>query len=116
MHASTRNDLLVVICGSAASWIIKKVANTKGGLQNRITQRILLLPFNLQETDAYLQHKNIELNQYQLLQLYKSINGTPQYLNAVKGDNSVPQIIEQVCFNKDGMLYGEFDNLYVAMF
>jgi hypothetical protein len=47
MYASERSDLLVVICGSAASWMIKKVVNNKGGLHNRITQRIRLLPFTL---------------------------------------------------------------------
>jgi predicted AAA+ superfamily ATPase len=116
MHASTRNDLIVVICGSAASWIIKKVVNNKGGLHNRITQRIRLLPFNLQEADTYLQHKNIKLNHYQLLQLYMTIGGIPHYLNGVKRGKSVPQIIEEICFSKDGMLYREFDNLYEALF
>lgn len=116
MHGSTRSDLIVVICGSAASWIIKKVVNNKGGLHNRITQRIRLLPFNLQETEAYLQHRNIKLNHYQLLQLYMTMGGIPHYLNAIKRGKSVPQIIEEICFSKDGMLYGEFDNLYSALF
>ena len=116
MHTSTRNDLIVVICGSAASWIIKKVVNNKGGLHNRITQRIRLLPFNLQETDAYLQHRNIKLNHYQLLQLYMMLGGIPHYLNAVKRGKSVAQIIEEICFSKDGMLHEEFDNLYAALF
>jgi AAA+ ATPase superfamily predicted ATPase len=116
IYASQRNDLLLVICGSAASWIIKKVINNKGGLHNRITQRIRLLPFNLQETEAYLLSRHIKLTQYQLLQLYMAIGGIPHYLNAVERGKSVPQIIEQICFSKDGALANEFNNLYSALF
>ena len=116
MHASARTDFIVVICGSAASWIIKKVVNNKGGLHNRITQRIRLLPFNLAETEAYLQYRNINLNHYQLLQLYMTMGGIPHYLNAVRRGKSVPQIIEDACFDKDGLLKTEFDNLYAALF
>jgi AAA+ ATPase superfamily predicted ATPase len=114
--ASQRNDLLVVICGSAASWIIDKVVNNKGGLHNRITQRIRLLPFTLQETEIYLRHRNIRLERYPLLQLYMIMGGVPAYLNAVERGKSVAQNIETICFSKDGALAGEFDNLYAALF
>ncbi len=116
VYASQRTDLLVVICGSAASWMIRKVVNNKGGLHNRITQRIRLMPFSLQETEAYLQAKNIHFSRYQLLQLYMIMGGIPHYLNAVQRGLSVQQVIEQSCFHKDGALYGEFNNLYQALF
>jgi AAA+ ATPase superfamily predicted ATPase len=114
--ASRRSDLLVVICGSAASWIINKVVNNKGGLHNRITQRIRLLPFTLKETENYLLHRNIRLNRYQLLQLYMITGGVPTYLNALKKGKSAAQSIEEMCFQKDGKLTDEFDNLYSALF
>lgn len=115
-YVTQRNDLLVVICGSAASWIIRKVVNNKRGLHNRITQRIRLLPFTLQETELYLQARNIHLSRYQLLQLYMTIGGVPHYLNAVKRGKSIQQNIAEICFSKDGVLSGEFSNLYRALF
>lgn len=115
-YASLRGDLLVIICGSAASWIIDKIVNNKGGLHNRITQRIRLLPFTLQETETYLAHRHIRLDRYQLLQLYMAIGGVPAYLNAIERGKSTAQNIEAICFNKDGLLTGEFDNLYAALF
>jgi len=45
--ASRQQNLVVVICGSAASWMIRHIVNNRGGLHNRITKRIRLLPFNL---------------------------------------------------------------------
>lgn len=116
MHASQRNDLVVVICGSAASWIIDKVVNNKGGLHNRITQRIRLLPFTLKETETYLHHRNIRLDRYQVLQLYMVMGGVPAYLKMVEKGQSAGQIIEKCCFSKDGGLTGEFGNLYAALF
>lgn len=116
MYASKRADLLVVICGSAASWIIDKVLNNRGGLHNRVTQRIRLLPFTLGETEKYLAHRNIKPDRYQLLQLYMTLGGIPQYLNAVERGRSTAQNIDKICFSKDGALAHEFDNLYQALF
>ena len=115
-YVSQRSDIIVVICGSAASWIINKVVNNKGGLHNRITQRIRLLPFTLYETQRYLQQKNISLEHYQILQLYMVMGGVPAYLKSVERGLSAEQNIEKCCFSKDGILANEFDNLYAALF
>jgi AAA+ ATPase superfamily predicted ATPase len=115
-YVAQRSDILVVICGSAASWIIDKVVNNKGGLHNRITQRIRLLPFTLHEAQAFLRHRNINLDHYQLLQLYMVMGGVPEYLKAVERGLSTEQNIENCCFSKDGVLTNEFNNLYAALF
>jgi AAA+ ATPase superfamily predicted ATPase len=116
VHVAQRHDILVVICGSAASWIIDKVVNNKGGLHNRITQRIRLLPFTLKETESYLQQRNINLDHYQILQMYMVMGGVPAYLKAVERGVSAEQNIENCCFSKDGVLVNEFNNLYAALF
>ncbi|MEN9599527.1 MAG: hypothetical protein RL596_1846 [Bacteroidota bacterium] len=116
MYVEKRNDLVVVICGSAASWIIGKVLNNRGGLHNRVTQKIRLLPFTLGETEIYLSARNIKPERYQLLQLYMTLGGIPQYLNAIERGKSVAQNIDKICFSKDGALVNEFENLYEALF
>ena len=114
--ASRKNDILVVICGSAASWMIQNVVSNKGGLHNRLTQRIRLLPFNLYETELFLKHKNVHLDHYQLLQIYMVTGGIPHYLRDVKTGESSTQTIDRLCFTKDGWLQNEFKNLYIALF
>ena len=116
MYASQREDLLIIICGSAASWIIEKVINNKGGLHNRITQRIRLVPFTLKETEQYLSSRNIHMDRYKLLQVYMVMGGIPLYLNSIERGKSAAQNIDQICFSKDGILVGEFNNLYAALF
>ncbi len=56
-YACRRRDLAVVVCGSAAAWMIRNVVNARGGLHNRLTRRIRLEPFNLHEVQQYLQYE-----------------------------------------------------------
>lgn len=108
--------IVVVICGSAASWMIQKVVNHKGGLHNRITKRIELHPFSLLETEQYLQNKNITLNRYQLVQIYMAIGGIPHYLEQIEAGKSAVQVINDICFSETGLLRDEFSKLYPALF
>jgi hypothetical protein len=114
--ASKKAHLKVIICGSAASWMIDQVINNKGGLHNRVTQTIRLLPFTLAETQQYLNSRGIRLNHYQILQLYMAIGGIPHYLKGIQKGESVVQAIDRLCFTKDGPLKGEFKNLYQSLF
>lgn len=114
--ASRNRFVKVVICGSAASWIIRNIINDRGGLHNRVTQRIRLLPFTLAETERFLLHHGVKLDRYQVLQLYMGMGGIPQYLKQVQKGESASQIIDKLCFTKNGMLKTEFDDLYQSLF
>jgi uncharacterized protein len=113
--ASTKN-ILLIICGSAASWMAKKVINNRGGLHNRVTKRIHLAPFTLSETAIFLNQKNIRFSPYHIVQLYMAMGGIPHYLKEVKKGQSAIQNINRICFEKKGLLVNEFDNLYNALF
>lgn len=113
---AVKKNIVLVICGSAASWMIQKVVSDKGGLHNRITKRIDLRPFNLYETAAFLNKKNIYLDQYQILELYMALGGIPHYLKEVEAGKSAVQNIESICFSPGGLLRNEFNLLYPALF
>lgn len=113
---ASRQDMIVVTCGSAASWMIDKVVNNKGGLHNRITEYIHLQPFTLAEVKQYLHSINLFLDDYQILQIYMSIGGIPHYLQHIRKGESTAQIVNRLCFNKDGILRNEFNNLYAALY
>lgn len=113
---ASRNNVLVIICGSAATYMIEKVLNDKGGLHNRVTQYINLQPFTLKETELFLTQKGINLNKYQIVQLYMVFGGIPHYLNQVEKGLSAAQNIDKQCFQANGLLKNEFQNLYQALF
>lgn len=108
--------LLIIICGSATSWIIDKVINNKGGLHNRVTKMINLLPFDLKETEEYLKSRKVNLDRYQITQLYMITGGIPHYLKEVEPGLSSTQNIDNICYKKNGILKDEFKNLYQALF
>ncbi len=115
-HASKRTDLVVVICGSAASYMVTKIIKNKGGLHNRTTQSIRLLPFNLNETELFLKSKKIQYSRYDILQLYMAIGGIPYYLEKLKKGESVAQALDRLCFAKDGILTDEFNLVFASLF
>ncbi len=115
-HASTMDNLLLIVCGSAASWMQKKLMKSKGGLYNRITQRMMLKPFTLYETELFCKSKKLKLTRYQIIQVYIVMGGIPFYLNELSRGKSAVQLINEICFKSTGMLSGEYDNLYYSLF
>ncbi len=114
--ASARRDILLIVCGSAASWMITNLLNNRGGLHNRITGRIKLAPFTLAETEAFLKYKGIAFDPYQIILLYMVLGGIPFYLDNVEPGRSATQNINALCFEKGAMLRDEYDNLYASLF
>ncbi len=109
-------NLVVVICGSAASWMIQKIVNDRGGLHNRITKRIFLQPFTLAETETYLQSRNIRFDRYSIVQIYMAVGGIPHYLKEIEAGKSAVQNVNDICFSPNGLLRDEFPRLYPSLF
>ncbi|MBX2927410.1 MAG: AAA family ATPase [Saprospiraceae bacterium] len=114
--ASARRDILLVVCGSAAAWMVKNLLHNKGGLHNRVTERIRLRPFTLAETATFLKTKNGVYDPYQVVLLYMTFGGIPFYLEKIKTDQSVLQNVNALCFHPDAPLRDEYDNLYRSLF
>lgn len=115
-YCTKRNDLVVVICGSAASWMIKKIVKNKGGLHNRLAERIRLKPFTLHETELFLQDRFIKMSRYDILQLYMVTGGVPFYLDRIRKGESLIQFINRACFTENGFLREEYNELLKSLF
>lgn len=114
--ASNRKDVLLIICASATSWIINKVFKNRGGLHNRVTVRIPLAPFTLKECELYARERGLKLSRYQILNLYMVMGGVALYWSFLDKQYSAVQNIDQLFFNKDAKLQGEFNDLYNSLF
>lgn len=108
--------LNIIVCGSAASWIIENILNNRGGLHNRVTKRIPLEPFSLSETRLFLHKRGLHLTNDQILHLAMCIGGIPYYLKGIQPGLSAVQNIQAMCFDKGGLLINEFDNLFASLF
>jgi hypothetical protein len=114
--ASTRGDLVVVVCGSAASWMVQELLHARGGLHNRVTRHVRLEPLTLGESRDFLAARRISLDDYQLLELYMAFGGVPHYLKELSRGESAAQCIDRVCFARDGLLRQEFERVYTSLF
>lgn len=114
--AAARKDVLLIICGSATSWIINKVFHNRGGLHNRTTCRIALQPFTLLECDKYAKERCLALNRQQITELYMALGGVAYYWSLLQPSDSVAQSIDALFFAQDAALENEFHELYASLF
>ncbi|MFS4493916.1 AAA family ATPase [Maribacter sp. 2308TA10-17] len=115
-YASKRDDMVVIVCGSAASYMIQNIIKNKGGLHNRLTESIQLAAFNLNETEQLLKQNKVKFSRYDILQIYMAMGGIPHYLDKINPGESVPQALDRLCFMKNGFLRTEFENVFASLF
>ena len=114
--ASAQPDVLLIVCGSATSWIVSKLFRDTGGLHNRVTRRIHLQPFTLAECVAFYAERGIVMSTTEILEAYMILGGIPFYLSRLDKSRSLAQNISRLCFREGGMLRTEFDDLYASLF
>ena len=114
--ASGRDDVLLIVCGSATSWIVNKLFRNHGGLHNRVTNRIYLQPFTLHECELYMQQRGLSLTRYDIIEGYMILGGIPFYWSFLERGKSLAQNIDSLVFAEDGKLRYEFSELYNSLF
>ncbi len=114
--ASARRDVVLIVCGSATSWMMDKLINNHGGLYGRLTHRLFLQPFSLGESELFVKAKGLMLSRYEMAEVYMILGGIPYYLNLLDERLSVAQNVDRMLFNPNGELYNEFTILYRSLF
>lgn len=113
---STQEDLVLIVCGSATSWIINNLLNSRKGFHNRVTNRIKLAPFSLKECEELLEFNDIVMTRSQIVESYMVFGGVPYYLSLFDSRLSLTQNINELCFKEYGNLRGEYDALFHSLF
>ena len=114
--ASARKDVMLVICGSATSWIIEKVLRNKGGLHDRVTEQIPLEPFTLRECEMYAQFRGLDYTRRMITECYMVLGGIPYYWRMLRRGMSPALNFDELFFSQHGRLRNEFDELYASLF
>lgn len=113
---SSKEDLVLIVCGSATSWIIKHILTSRRGFHNRVTRRIQLLPFSLKECEELLEYNEVILSRDQLLESYMIFGGIPFYLNLLDSRLSLAQNVDELIFRNNGELHSEYSELFYSLF
>ena len=114
--ASWRDDIKLIVCGSATSWIINNLIKNRGGLHNRVTHKIPLKPFTLKECQMYFKAHGFRLSTKQIAECYMVLGGVPFYMSKMNKGESIAQNIDRLLFAEDGELRDEFQNLYSSLY
>ena len=114
--ASKRDNVKLIVCGSATSWMMRTIIDSKGGLHDRITHEIHLHPFSLKETECFLQNMGIDWDRLSILQAYMVFGGIPYYLGLLQPQLSLSQNIDSLFFYPNAEMKREFKRLYKTLF
>lgn len=113
---SKRDDIMLVVCGSAVSWISDELINGKGGLYDRMTAEIKLQPFTLKECEDFFRSRKVKMDRYDIIQSYMIFGGIPYYLNLFTPGKSLAQNVDALIFNRKGKLSNEYERLFSSIF
>ena len=113
---SSQRDLLLIVCGSATSWIIDHILDDYGGFYNRATRTIHLQPLTLRECGELFAAEGIPMSRRQMIESYMVFGGIPYYLNCMDRRLSLAQNIDELCFRQGGQLYYEYERLFQSLF
>ena len=114
--AVKHDNIMLIVCGSATTWMTDNVINNKGGLYNRLSKEIRLAPFTLSECEDYFHYKEIVMSRYEMVQAYMVFGGIPHYLSLFDKQFSLPQNIDALLFNRNAKLNNEFERLFGSLF
>lgn len=113
---SGKHNLLLVVCGSATSWMLDNIINNKGGLYGRTNCEMHLHPFTLAETETYLHRRGVTLDRYDVVQAYMVTGGVAYYLSYFQSGLSLAENIDAIFFAENGFLQTEYDRLFTSLF
>ena len=111
-----RKNLMVIVCGSANSWVLDKLINNHGGLYGRVTYEIKLSPFSLKECEEFYQSRQIQFSRYDITQSYMIFGGIPYYLGYMDREMSLAQNVDRLVFSRNGVLRNEYNRLFESVF
>lgn len=114
--ANWQSEIMLIVCGSATSWMVKNIIDDHGGLHDRVTHEIPLHPFTLSETEEYFQAYGFRWKRLSLLQVYMAVGGVPYYMSLFQSNESPAIGIDRLFFGKNAELQKEYRRLFFSLF
>jgi len=114
--ACHRHNMMLVVCGSANSWMLDNLVNNHGGLYGRTTYEIKLTPFSLTECELFYESRGIQLSRYDIAQANMILGGIPYYMSYFEKVKSLAQNIDHLFFAPNAKLKDEFVKLFSSVF
>lgn len=105
-------NLMIILCGSALSFMENKVLSEKSPLFGRRNSQIKLEAFNYRDSACFVPNYSAE----EKALCYGITGGVAKYLSMIDGDKNLDENIKKLYFRTDGYLYDETRNLLTQEF
>jgi len=113
--ADRQRNVVLIVCGSATSWMLDNVIRDYGGLYGRLTDTIRLMPFTLKECELYFKSHGFHLSRYEIAVAYMAFGGIPYYLDRIDNEKNLSENIDAFFF-KDQRIHQEFRDVYTGLY
>ena len=114
--ANWQSEIMLIVCGSATSWMVRNIIDDHGGLHDRVTHEMPLHPFTLSETEEYFHANGFRWKRLSLLQVYMAVGGVPYYMSLFRPSESPAIAIDRLFFGENAELQKEYRRLFVSLF
>jgi AAA+ ATPase superfamily predicted ATPase len=112
---SQENGLILFLCGSVSSWIEENILNSTGFV-GRCSWQFNLEALPLWCCNEFWTTGHSEISSSEKLKILSIIGGIPRYLEEIDPRQTAEQNIQRLCFNKSGLLFNEFEQIFHDIF
>ena len=97
--AVKQRNILLIVCGSATSWMLDNIIRDYGGLHSRLTEKMFLSPFTLGESREYYKRRGFLMSDYEIALCQMAIGGIPYYMDRMSPGRTLTQNINNFYFD-----------------
>lgn len=112
-HLSKHDRLILVLCGSVSSWIQENILSSPAFV-GRCSLEIRLGPLALPHCNEFWRGRTV--SPADKLKALAVTGGVPRYLEELNPSQSAEQNIHRLCFQRGGLLFREFDQIFRDIF
>jgi uncharacterized protein len=111
-----KNDkLILVLCGSASSWIEKNILSSTGFV-GRVSRTLTLEELPLDQCARFWPDPDGNISAYEKAKLLAVTGGIPRYLEEIDASRPSEENIKRMCFTRGGLLVSEFSQIFNDLF
>ena len=107
-------QLILILSGSNSSWIEKNILSSTGYV-GRISLRLHLKELSLKDCNRFWVEKG-SISPYEKFKLLAITGGVPRYLEEISPHRTAEENIQRMCFEEEGFLFNEFEDIFSDLF
>ncbi|HEX4839192.1 MAG TPA: ATP-binding protein [Rhabdochlamydiaceae bacterium] len=115
LNFSDNPELILIICGSVSSWIEENILKSTGFV-GRISVDMVLEELSIAESSEFWGAQKNRVSSHEKFKVLSVTGGIPKYLEEIIPSQSAEDNIHRLCFQSNGLLFREFDQIFSDLF